>query len=144
MSQASYIENIRFVDDRARAQVVGWGTPHHRLRDYHKPVIVARVKISYLVTKNANKQEDKTMIYNMMQKLQPAKKTTSIVASVVAGAGLALTAATLPAEAWQFNFSGSDAGGTGSATMNFDGLGTENVTVLLDNTSPSPWTAELV
>lgn len=77
------------------------------------------------------------MLYNIRQKLQPARKTTSVIASVVAGAGLALTAATLPAAAASFfEFEAKDAGGTGSATMSFDGLGTSSVTVLLDNTSP--------
>lgn len=65
------------------------------------------------------------------------RKTTSIITSVIAGVGLALTAATLPAEAASFfEFEAQDASGTGSATMEFEGLGTTNVKVLLDNTSP--------
>nr|CAD5914534.1 hypothetical protein NO713_00258 [Planktothrix pseudagardhii] len=46
-------------------------------------------------------------------------------------------ATSLPAQALTFDFSGTDNGGTGSATMNFTGLGTQNVTVDLWNTSPT-------
>lgn len=46
-------------------------------------------------------------------------------------------AASLPAQALTFDFSGTDANGTGSAVMNFDGLGTQNLTVDLWNNSPT-------
>lgn len=46
-------------------------------------------------------------------------------------------AASLPAQALTFDFSGTDANGTGSAVMNFDGLGTQNVKVDLWNNSPT-------
>ncbi len=36
-----------------------------------------------------------------------------------------------------FDFEGTDAGGTGSATMQFSGVGTSELTVNLDNTSPT-------
>jgi hypothetical protein len=42
---------------------------------------------------------------------------------------------TLPAQANSFTFSGSSNGGEGTAEMTFDGIGTNNVTVTLDNTS---------
>jgi hypothetical protein len=35
-----------------------------------------------------------------------------------------------------YSFSGSDEGGTGSGTMEFDGIGTSSLTVTIDNTSP--------
>ncbi|CAD5983419.1 hypothetical protein PCC9214_05162 [Planktothrix tepida] len=61
-------------------------------------------------------------------------KFNTILPSFFMAASVAV-ATSLPAQALTFDFSGTDNGGTGSATMNFTGLGTQNVTVDLWNTS---------
>lgn len=61
-------------------------------------------------------------------------KFSTLIPSFLMATSVAV-AASLPAQALSFDFSGSDYGGTGSATMNFTGLGTQSVTVDLWNTS---------
>lgn len=61
-------------------------------------------------------------------------KFNTILPSFFMAASVAV-ATSLPAQALTFDFSGSDKGGTGSATMNFTGLGTKAVSVDLFNTS---------
>lgn len=61
-------------------------------------------------------------------------KFNTILPSFFMAASVAV-ATSLPAQALTFDFSGSDKWGTGSATMNFTGLGTKAVSVDLFNTS---------
>jgi len=62
----------------------------------------------------------------------------SVLGAATLAAGLVIGSSEFsPASAASFTFTGSDEGGTGSAIMDFSGIGTNILTVDLDNTSPT-------
>jgi len=73
-----------------------WEKKRELHSNFTKLMLFMKRKLSELdlnsseVTENASKQENGTMVYNIMQKLQPARKIASIITSVLVAGGMAI------------------------------------------------------
>jgi len=65
------------------------------------------------------------------------KKHLVLASTVLLLSSILIFSLASSAQALPFTFSGSDAGGTAFATLNFEGMGTNTWTITIDNTSPT-------